>query len=446
MSTDTIERPVAAAPVVALTPPQRAAVALNTAEYEIKLRELLTNSVAILAVTNKAGRDECHTAYMVLKNTRCTITNLSEGATEDAKAFTKAVKAEAVRLIAITTAEEDRLEGLRDGWDEAEKARKAALLAAEDARKDAIQKDIQSIRDLVAMAAGKPSSSIAEAIESLTAIQMTGGRFEEFATAAIQAVAETGDKLGEMHEAALASEAADLAAEEARKAEAKRAADEAAAVAKQKAENERVANEHAATAKRLADQEAAQALAAKQLADKAAANLKAEQDALAEQVRLQREAAAETQRKLDAQQAQIAADRKAFDDEQAAAAQSEIDRVAAEVLRQQIHVAHAEAIEMDAAFNEAMARAAELKAGEYAADLARCTETAKAMLTQGRSLVLPESCCARDARINEGFDETPTDGEILDVFVENFGGTREQAIERLALFDAVVARAELVAA
>jgi DNA segregation ATPase FtsK/SpoIIIE-like protein len=370
MSTDTMERPVAAAPVVALTPPQRAAVALNTAEYEIKLRELLTNSVAILAVTNKAGRDECHTAYMVLKNTRCAITNLSEGATEDAKAFTKAVKAEAVRLIAITTAEEDRLEGLRDGWDEAEKARKAALIAAEKERVERIQHDIQSIRDLVAMAAGKPSSAIAEAIEVLTAIQMTGGRFEEFAPAAIQAVAETGDKLGEMHEAALASEAAALAAEEARKAEAKRAADEAAAVAKQKEENERVANEHAATAKRLADQEA-------------------EQDALAEQVRIQREAAAEQQRQLAEQQAEFEALRAAFVREQEEAA-ARVEAAA------KLEADHPQGLIDNAQFD-----------ADREAERVRKQAMADQHLADKRDLPRPESATVLDAMIDAGEAEEP---------------------------------------
>jgi hypothetical protein len=80
------------------------------------------------------------------------------------------------------------------------------------------------------------------------------------------------------------------------------------------------------------------------------------------------------------------------------------------------------------------------------ANRARLQSLADQHLADKRDLPPPESCCARDARINEGFDETPTDGEILDVYVENFGGTREQAIERLALFDAVVARAEMVPA
>ena len=96
-----------------LSLPQRAAVALGTAEHEQRLIALVKESERIIDVKNKAGRDECHTAYMVLKNTRISITGLADNATEDAKAFTKAVKAEALRLLDITKAEESRLQELR---------------------------------------------------------------------------------------------------------------------------------------------------------------------------------------------------------------------------------------------------------------------------------------------------------------------------------------------
>ncbi|HEY4720689.1 MAG TPA: hypothetical protein VII92_02490 [Anaerolineae bacterium] len=71
-----------------------------------------------------------------------------------------------------------------------------------------------------------------------------------------------------------------------------------------------------------------------------------------------------------------------------------------------------------------------------AAALARCTATAQAMLTNGRSLALPESYSERDALIDaaDDMDVEPTDEEIIDVYVESFGGTRAQAAARMRAF------------
>jgi hypothetical protein len=423
MNTETMERPAVAAPVAALTPPQRAAVALNTAEYEIKLRELLTNSVGILTVTNKAGRDECHSAYMVLKNTRCAITNLSEDATEDAKAFTKAVKAEAARLIAITTAEEERLQGLRDAWDEAEQARKDALIAAEKERVEAIQARIADIVAVPVKCAFITSSrDISDEFAALGDMAIDDS-FAEFRDAATSAVTQSLARLQQLFDKAKEAEAAALAAEEARQAEAARIAAEREELAQLRAaaaehdrlakiEAERVAAEQAAEARRLA------AIAAEQdrQREAEAARVRAEQEAQAAETRRQQEAIAEQQRQLAAQQAAFAAEQEAALQRVEAAAKLEAD--------------HAEGLIIDAQVN-----------GEREAERARLQSLADQHLADGRERAKDEQIAGLPAgalsiaALDTVSDIDPTDDEIIDAMVEAFGMDRAQSVERLARFD-----------
>jgi hypothetical protein len=83
----------------ALTLPERASVALGSPAHEVKLRELVLASAAIMSVTNKAGREECHAAYMTLKNTRVNINHTVEEVTEAINAARAAGRAEAVAII-----------------------------------------------------------------------------------------------------------------------------------------------------------------------------------------------------------------------------------------------------------------------------------------------------------------------------------------------------------
>ncbi|HEU4375827.1 MAG TPA: hypothetical protein VFS02_20190 [Telluria sp.] len=339
----------------ALTLPQRAAVALGESANEAKLRELVSKSAGIVAVTNADGREEAHRAGMVLLKTRTGIEKTGKTAREDAQAFSKAVIAMEKDLIGIIHPEETRVLGLRDAWDEKIAAEKAAKIAAERARTEAIQADIAAIRDTAMGVAGKSSAVIRAAIDILEEIEPTEARFGEFAADALMVASGTIDKLVEMFESAKASEAAALAAEVARKAAEKKASDEAEAVAKQKEENERVAAELAAAAKALADQQAAQALAAKEAADKAAAELKRQQEA---QAAAQRKAAEEIQRGKDELAAQVAAHAAAIAD-QAAAVQLLAD--------------HAEALEMNAALDTVKPRLAAIEVPVFTQpdDLAR---------------------------------------------------------------------------
>jgi hypothetical protein len=375
----------------ALTLPQRAAVALGAAEHEIKLRALLTNSSGIVTVTNKAGRDECHTAYMVLKNARISITSVADGATEDAKAFTKAVKAEALRLLTITEAEESRLQALRDGFDADEKVRKDALIAAERARVDAIQARIAAIRDLPLQTVGKSSAEISAVIFSLAAKSIDDS-FEEFADQAGAARLESLDKMAGAENAQRAIEIeAESRHQEGvrqqaeREAEATRLADEAAKLAAERAAYEK---ERDAQAERMAAEIAAAAATFKAMQDKQNAENEAQRVAMAEQ------------------QAEINRGLKVIED--------------ARLLAER-NLAEADEAERISAQAEALK--------SYMADAGANTATV-ARLAEANSV--PPILEILD----DDDDADPvSDDEIIALVAETFGMTRAEAIERIELID-----------
>lgn len=351
----------------ALTLPARAAVAFGESANAVKLRELAAQSAGIVTINSPDGRDEAHRAAMVLRTTRTNITNTGKAAREDATAFSKAVIALERDLIAIIEPEEARILTLRDGWDEQIAAEKAAKILAERQRTEAIEARIQRIRNAPLGVVGKSSGVIREARDAVRDLVIGEELYGEltYQDKAMEARSEAFNALEAAFDAAEKAEWAAHAAEEARKAEAARIEQERATLAAQRIEQERIANENAATARRLADQEAAQALAAKQLADKAAANLRAEREAQELAIRLQREAAAETQRKAEAEilraRNELAAEQAAH----AAAVRLEVD--------------HAEALEINATFDAAIARIAAVDTPTFyiepADDLARCNAT-----------------------------------------------------------------------
>ena len=352
-----------AATPVALTLPERAAVALGTSAHEIKLRELVRSSADIVAVIDAPGREQAHRIGMNLKGARVAIEKVGKTAREDATAFSKAIIAEEKRLIAISEPEESRILILRDGFDQAEQARKDAAIAAERARTEAIQARIEVIRQVPFGLRGKTVAEI-EAEFNILRCMATGDDFDEFKERASQEVRNSVELLAAMLQEREAADAAALAVEQARIAEAARIAAEVAQLAADRAElaeqqrvakveTDRIAAEQAATAKRLTDQQAAQELAAKLLADKAAAELKAERDAQELAMRLEREKRAAEQ----AESARVAADLKTHLDEQQAAitAQREaLEREQAEAAAQQeaaikLLADHAEALTINAA-------------------------------------------------------------------------------------------------
>lgn len=255
-------------PSTALIPAsERAALALQSNKTEQHLLALATKHAGITLVVDKAGREQAHGAAMELTRARTTVERTAKEARDDATKFSKAVIAEAARLVAIVEPEEIRLKAVRDAWD-AEQARiKAEAEAKERARVLAITERIAEIKSYFTLATQCRTAERAKAlIDKLAAYDLTG--FEEFDAEATQAHADTIKAMGG-HFAALTEREAEAARVKAVReeltrqlAEAKRLADELAA--QQKAAADRLAEERAEFARQ--QQEAADKLAA-QLAD-----------------------------------------------------------------------------------------------------------------------------------------------------------------------------------
>jgi hypothetical protein len=187
-----------------LTVPERAAIALGTAEHEKRLVELSTKYSDITAIVNPAGREQVHSAYMSLKNARIDIDSIGKAARADANAFRDAVIAEATRLIGILEPEEARLKKLRDNFDEEVAREKAAKAATEKARVDLIRTKIDEIKTLPAECVGRSSIEIQGAIDLLFAHEITLEEFAEFAGEADLAKCAS---LGKLQDALVAQQA-----------------------------------------------------------------------------------------------------------------------------------------------------------------------------------------------------------------------------------------------
>ena len=180
----------------ALTVTVRAALALGSDKARTELAELVKKSVNILAVTNTAGREECHSAAMALVKARTTIEKTGKAAREDATAFSKAVIAEEKSLVAITAAEESRLLALRNTWDEARAAKKAKAERIERERIAAIHERIAGLRGFAdAALQAKTAKAVDDLIDRLMAEPVEG--FDEFE---IEAASVRGLTLARMKE------------------------------------------------------------------------------------------------------------------------------------------------------------------------------------------------------------------------------------------------------
>jgi hypothetical protein len=223
-----------------LTVVERAAIALTSPQHEKELRELVAASASIIAIKNKDGREQCHSALMTLKGRRTSIEKAGKAAREDATAFSKAVIAEEKRLVAIAEPEEIRLQDLRDDWDEAREAERQVRLNAERDRIKGIREAIDyGLKAWPTSAVGLSSAKIAAMLETLEAEEITLERYQEFSGEAEMAKVVSVDKLKEMW---IAQAAVELAAAEAiRQAELDRI------------ERERVAEANRLESKRLAD-------------------------------------------------------------------------------------------------------------------------------------------------------------------------------------------------
>lgn len=208
---------------------------------------------------------------------------------------------------------------------------------------------------------------------------------------------------------------------------------------------------------RIAEHDAAEAAKAEALRAKiaaeekekaeaaAASKLAAERKADAERQEAQQSrVAAETKRQMEEKAAAADADRKL--NEQAIAAQAEQNRLAAVAATQQRATEQAaanqraEAAPVPVSAAPELARTSAFYGDAPSADLARCADTAKAMLTGGRSLVAPS--------LFDVADEQPaaSDIEIITMVAEVFGLTEIGALDRLLKIDFDAVRTELTIA
>ena len=369
-------------PKTELTVVQRAAIALNSAENRTKLRELAAQSVSIVDIKNKAAREQCHSAAMMLRTRRTGIRRVGKTAREDATAFQKAVISEEDELVEIIEPEEQRLIALRDGWDEAEAREKAAKLAAEQTRINAIKARIEGFMlHAVSVAAGTVAEIDAYATQLSEAV-ISLDDFAEY-TGEGQAKRDTTVKwLRERQQHAIAqeAEAARLAAEREelmrlraeqeerervaaveREAQAKKDREALAARLAELAEQERQA-EAARREQARKDQAARDAAAAEQAkaAEKAAAILLAERVAHDALMEAQQEELNRKQALVDAAIAEQ--ERIARDAREAAEAEERRQREAAEAAER----AEAERIQAEKDAEAAAALAAQQAAEEEA--------------------------------------------------------------------------------
>lgn len=257
--------------IAALPPADRALIVLNSTKTEADLRAMVEEAATIQEIKDKTGREQAHRMGMRLKTARTTIQKTGKGAREDATAFCNAVLTEEKRLIAITQAEENRVLGLRDAFDEKLEAER---LAAEARRADILAK-IQGIRDLPRHLAGASSEEIGAERDALLGFEPTAEVFDDLLDDCKAALSEVSEQLFNLFEQAKAKEAAAAALEaERRRAqealEAERAALEAERAA-MAAERARLAaameEERARIAAERAELEALRAAAAQAAAD-----------------------------------------------------------------------------------------------------------------------------------------------------------------------------------
>lgn len=285
-----------------LTVHQRAAVALKSDKARVELMALAASSQGITAITNRAGREECHGAAMAATKARTAISQAGKSARDYATRFSKAVIAEEAALIAIIQPEESRLKELRDEWDEKEKAQKAAKAEAERLRVLEITQRIALMRLAASSAAhfSVSSDGASGILSELQAIEIDSS-FAEFFGEAKEAHAAACADIRATVEAKRASEES-AAKAEAALIEAAKAAAEAARIAEQKR------REDAAAAKEKADSEAAER-AERERADAAARKI--EQDKADELRRVEAEKLAAERKALEAQRAKFEAEQAA---------------------------------------------------------------------------------------------------------------------------------------
>lgn len=403
---------------VALTVPQRAAVALGAAAHEKHLRELVAATTDIATITNKAGYDQCHSGRIALKQARIDLTAKAKEGREDAQAFAKAVIAEEKRLLAIITPEEERLDAIQRAYDAAREAEKQAKLEAERRRIALITSVIDTLRRTVADSTGMTSAQIAALRNTLAATREFEGwrdQFEEFANEAAAARDSAVIGLADLQDRVMKQEdeAAQIEADRKELAELKRlqAEKEEAAAKARAAEDARIKAEREAERKLLAEQQAAQE-----------AEARAEREEAARLVAIERE-------KLRAELAEVKRREVAIADAEQRARDAEAARVKAEQERAEAEVIRLSEIEEA---EQKAARARIVQEAERSACAADLAAASMADMTPREQADLE-----RKAKIR------PTDADIIEVLAEHYRVHELVIVEWLKGIDLVTVEAGL---
>lgn len=298
-----------------LTVIERAAVALGTAKHEQELIALVKKSESITVIKNAAGRDQCHGALMTLKNARIAVEKVGKAAREDATQFSKAIIAEEKRLIAITQAEELRLQEIRDAWDEAREREKREKAEAEARRVSKIRDAIEDFRRAPGGCPATSSAAIDEHADDLARQPIELDFYMEFTgeaeaarDVAVATLREMANKARqrEAEEARVKAELLELARLRAEQEERERVA------AAERIEQERKDREarEAEEARLRAEREAEEAKRRAEY-EAAEAKLRAEREAHEAEMRTQREELVRQQAELEAQRRRQAAEAEA---------------------------------------------------------------------------------------------------------------------------------------
>lgn len=166
-------------PIESMSVIERAANALNQAETEEQIKALVEESKPIVAVTDPASREVCHSSLMTLKNMRVLIQNRGKDGRDEAVKYSKAVIAIEKELVALITPEETRLAAIRDEWDTARDREKEARIQAEIARAAEIQRRIDGIRNWPIGATGQESLLVGQMLAQAQTYRIEEAVFQE---------------------------------------------------------------------------------------------------------------------------------------------------------------------------------------------------------------------------------------------------------------------------
>lgn len=157
----------------ALTVEKRAEKSLDATNTRARLTRLVKSSQRIVEITNAAGREECHTALMALRDARTTITKAGKDARDDAVKFGKAVIAVEKELVEMVEPEEARLAAIRKAWDDARQAEKDRAEQLRREAVEAINRRFAEIRQAPLLAATKTVEEIDTMVDELAHLDVT---------------------------------------------------------------------------------------------------------------------------------------------------------------------------------------------------------------------------------------------------------------------------------